>query len=358
MATSQKTRQCKKGYACGSSCISRSKACFKKIAGAAEELAKQMSDLVKEAAGEQRLEFQPNAPETTSDRPKLKNQIEEQARNAVVNKFGSGVADRLDAISDDMRQATDRTKALQEKVNAKQISREEFTAEKAAIKELRDTAQAEAERVRADIAKVTGLSEEQARARVEEIEFGGVSDPAALATIKENMTEVYKQYGKIEASTFTKLNVTKDDRSAALPNKNLIESGGQDGTSQRVLAHEWAHHVEFSNQNLMNAVQAWQLSRATDRTPKKLKDITGYNYRDDEIALAGDYDSAYIGKLYPPLRIRGADGSIVTEMGKGTEVLPKAIEMTMDGKRLAKKAASDLGHLYLSLAVMANAKRI
>jgi hypothetical protein len=66
----------------------------------------------------------------------------------------------------------------------------------------------------------------------------------------------------------------------------------------RVLFHEFAHHVEFSDPDIASAAVKWRDEKATSKKLVKLSELTKEDYGDGEVALRDHYYNPYVGKVY------------------------------------------------------------
>jgi hypothetical protein len=138
------------------------------------------------------------------------------------------------------------------------------------------------------------------------------------------------------------------DRAFASEAKKVINTGSginsktkkyDSDYQRRIIFHEAAHHIEYSNPDIKKLAGDFIRMKATSQVPVKLKDLTGNpNYRDNEIALPDKFISPYVGKIYD----RGT-----------TEVLSMGIEHFSDPKSLAHLRKEDPDHFNFILGVLA-----
>lgn len=107
---------------------------------------------------------------------------------------------------------------------------------------------------------------------------------------------------------------------------------------RRIIFHEAAHHIEYSNPDIKKAAGEFIRLKATSQNPVKLKDLTGNpNYKDNEVALPDKFISPYVGKIYQ----------------KGTtEVISMGVEHFADPKSLAKLRREDPDHFNFILGIL------
>jgi hypothetical protein len=64
------------------------------------------------------------------------------------------------------------------------------------------------------------------------------------------------------------------------------------------VCHELGHWLEVSNTNIINGNVGFFNRRTYGQAPKRLRDLTGKDYRDDERAIEDDFFEPYSGKVY------------------------------------------------------------
>ena len=67
---------------------------------------------------------------------------------------------------------------------------------------------------------------------------------------------------------------------------------------QGLILHETAHFIEKNRPEMATRAKEWLTVRAQGNQPQGLKELTGGNYKDDEIALPDHFIDHYVGKLY------------------------------------------------------------
>jgi hypothetical protein len=80
--------------------------------------------------------------------------------------------------------------------------------------------------------------------------------------------------------------------------------------------------MEYENKQLAVASRKFIEDRATSPEIMKLKDITGLDYRDTEMALPGNFIDPYVGKINGPA-------------GTSTEVISMGVEQFANPSRMA-----------------------
>jgi hypothetical protein len=97
--------------------------------------------------------------------------------------------------------------------------------------------------------------------------------------------------------------------------------------------------MEYENPQLAFASRKFIEDQATSSEPARLKDITGENYRDHEMAFPGNFIHPYVGKIYGPA-------------GEGTEVISMGVEQFTDPKRMSEFYKRDPEHFNFILGAI------
>jgi hypothetical protein len=133
--------------------------------------------------------------------------------------------------------------------------------------------------------------------------------------------------------------IQSDDRAWAMnlqkDGYNVVNVGK--GASRETLMHETAHHIEYENPNIAKSSQEFVKSRASG-PPQQLKELTGRNYRDDEIAYPDKFISPYVGKI--------------TNTGYSSEVISMGLERFSSPKAMQEFYKADPEHFYFTLGAM------
>ncbi len=91
--------------------------------------------------------------------------------------------------------------------------------------------------------------------------------------------------------------------------------------------HEMAHGIEKQNPRVLQSAQDFLNRRTKGEKPKKLKHLTGLNYRNDEIAKEDKFLEPYMGKLYGKPVSWGFNASSGEWRVKNTELVSMGLEM-------------------------------
>jgi hypothetical protein len=149
------------------------------------------------------------------------------------------------------------------------------------------------------------------------------------------LVAVYALTGGKGAKKINKV-TSEADRASANPNGELKLEKKID---RHQIFHEYAHYMEFENRQLAVASRKFIEDRATSTEPMKLKDITGQDYRDTEMAFSGNFIDPYVGKIY---------GSA----GTPTEVISMGVELFRDPKLMSSFYKQDPEHFNFVLGAI------
>ncbi|MCV6589096.1 MAG: hypothetical protein OIF57_08715 [Marinobacterium sp.] len=107
------------------------------------------------------------------------------------------------------------------------------------------------------------------------------------------------------------------------------------------LFHEYGHHLEAANPVISAMALAFLHRRAAGEQPSQLSQLTGGNYRDDEIAIKDSFVAAYVGKIYQ-------DSGLI----QGTEVISMGLEHFASARSLGALMRDDPEHFALIVAAL------
>ena len=128
----------------------------------------------------------------------------------------------------------------------------------------------------------------------------GAVPPASRATVAE-ATKIISRLVDKRVAPRVGVNVSRSQRAFYTDRNRLIHINGK--TSLSTVVHEIMHDIEFAYPEISAKTKAFLLKRAEGQSPKKLKTLTGYNYRADEVAYEDQWvqrgGSHYMGKVYP-----------------------------------------------------------
>lgn len=149
------------------------------------------------------------------------------------------------------------------------------------------------------------------------------------------LVAVYALTGGKGAKKINKV-TSEAERASANPNGELELEKKID---RHQVFHEYAHYMEFENRQLAVASRKFIEDRSTSPEPVKLKDITGQNYRDTEMAFPGNFIDPYVGKIY------GAAGT-------PTEVISMGVELFRDPQLMSSFYKKDPEHFNFVLGAI------
>lgn len=79
---------------------------------------------------------------------------------------------------------------------------------------------------------------------------------------------------------------------------NIVISGDSKASQLSTAVHELGHRMERTIPGMLQAEQAFYNRRTAGEKTERLKDITGVNYKNDEVTRKDNFTHAYIGKDY------------------------------------------------------------
>lgn len=346
-------RNCKTGFPCGSSCITRTKSCRNPLEGQFKTAAEWLESQVKkpDPTLDPDPTPDPTPPKTVASSPTTAKEFIELGEASIPEKFlrdfeefknGTSPARQkakaeYDAVKQEMIAALD--KRLSEKkmkpIRARYLEKEKayFDIEHDEHKKL----EISMEEFRQSL-KSSGLSKKEATDLVNKINFepsyrDGLSDDFSDKDLKDSMVEFYMLTGG-QGSDSLKSLVKESDRAWANQYTKKINIGKGD---KRTMFHEMAHHVEFEDEILRSSAREWIEKRAEGPT-QKLKDLTGVDYEDGEKAFPDKFIDPYVGKDY------GKHSS--------TEVISMGIEHFTDSKTMLELYKKDPEHFAFILGAI------
>lgn len=323
-------RNCKKGIACGNSCISQSKKCKQNLGTKAAAIADHISDPANLEKGAESSESSGSI---------------ETAKDAIAKgeQFLKDELNTLDKLNADAEQARSNHEKQFEMLTAvvskgtpeeKEKAFAEYGKSAQKLSDAEDAADKHFDKI---YEKVLSGDREKGAELAGNLKLANGA-PAYSKDIKENASDLFTMSNG-KGSDSLKVIVKAEDRAYALKGTNVggVINTGKDPSDKRVLFHEMAHHIEFENPKYAAAAKDFVLSRATGEE-KQLKEITGNpNYRDDETAFPDKFISPYVGKVYK-------DGS--------TEVLSMGVEKMVDRETAKDFMKDDREHFLFTVGVL------
>jgi len=225
----------------------------------------------------------------------------------------------------------ERNKVLEEQQNAIVQGRRQIEAKSQALRD--------------ELIKLGGVDRATAQSYVDRTLIGAKVE-RGYPQIREDLLDFYQITGRrVEQSVPDGIAATDKGRAFFNPSNRtvyLLESDEVVPQNRNIyrldIFHELGHNLEI-NAGITEASRGWMYSRATSTTPVRLSEITGNKgFRDNEVALPGNYFSPYVSKVYP-----GASF---------TEVISTGIEQLATPGTIAAFALGDLDHLHFTLGVL------
>lgn len=342
-------RNCKKGFPCGNSCISRTKMCVRRLEGqyrTAAEWLENQSKIREEDSKPKNLlntqlhtEFieQGNSAFTSSRKAEidalLKGNPEEKKR--IENEYISAQKEFMEALDN-------------KKIRAKeldQIRLRHKIADDAYYnyeKYNRRTAVGKMEDFRLRLIS-EGLPRTEAKNILDSIDFDTDSIESINKSLTGNFTKLDLDDAIIE---FQQLTGGKSGSSLKLVKKSFFGDGRVYATLQGDLSigsnpdkatifHELGHHVEFESAATVTAAKSWIRSRSLGE-PKKLNELTNDPYPDEEIAYPDKFIKPYVGKIYPD----------------ATEVVSVGMEHFTSGRKMLELYEKDSEHFAFTVGAI------
>lgn len=341
MKTSKGKRICTKGYSCGLSCISLSKACRK---GFTEGIAVTLDNrlAVYNNPAYRPKEVSKPKPETAPYKPpKSLNQFIKLGKEVADKYLGKEAEEKISQLE---RKLEDPNLSDLEKF---QVKMELTKAKSFRFSNLRNTLLAAGKDRKnlgaSELMKTTLFASE---ARVIKQRLGGSTEtPRSLKLAekretREHLEEFLDLIGGISARERIQF-MYEEPRAYATEARGgeppLLNIGRN---SKSTIFHEMGHHLEFNNLDLAKAANKFIEKRATGPV-QPLSEITGNkNYGEDEVAYPDKFISPYVGKKYN---------------GWATEVVSVGLEHFSSAKGMAKLYEQDPEHFFLILgAIEAN----
>jgi hypothetical protein len=226
------------------------------------------------------------------------------------------------------KKVTEQTDRLQTELTKEYETRDPFLS---GLNREREQLDSSAQRLSDRLLKDSTLSREQALEKVRQIKMPRTAkkDDPGLEDNLVNLVQLTNGKG-LETLKEIKFASAKQ-RGYASPSGLLATRKGE----QRVLFHEFGHHVEFSSSVALDASKDWIKSRA-DSNPTRLSNLSRSNYRRDEVAYPDKFIDPYVGKIY----------------SNATEVISMGLEHFASPRSLIKLAAADPDHLAYTVGII------
>ena len=232
------------------------------------------------------------------------------------------------------------------KYNPKELIAEEIavtTEHKALVKERTTCLEDELFVLRKALIAHQGIPDGILEGLATRLKFADSVYAAKVDNIKDDLKGFYALTGMAGHENLRTIELTNKLASSNLKEGTLNVGGYV--TDDR-LWNQAARHWEYASPELNKAATEWRNQRATSPNPVKLNSLVkNGGYRDDEVALSGNYLDPYLGKVH------GVAGS-------PTEVLAMGLERLSNHKRMAalyKKDPEFLEFLVGTLVANKNA---
>lgn len=215
-----------------------------------------------------------------------------------------------------------------------------------AIAKKRDEAETslegEFQKLRDNVGKSTSLTRKEAEVLAQKTAIT-ISKKEEAEGIKQQLVDFYYVTGGKGSSTISTIK-SESPRAYANTAEKIVDVGIK--PNKQTIWHELGHHAETENPKIAQASKDFRGSRATTTETEKLSKIMNQSeYRDNEIAIRGNFISPYVGKIYkdPLGKERNA-----------TEVFSMGIEAFSSGKDMAALYRQDKGHFNFILGSILN----
>lgn len=356
----KKKKNCSNGQVCGFSCISKSKTCTANMTTAQfmeHNKAKRLA-----AAEKRKAAKAVKAAAMVSVEPQTYQEAIEKGRQVIAEfapqldklsqAFDSNQAqiDKLSKKIDSLNkkakkiistngEKSDYLKAVEE---SRQLFEERYALRKQQEALVKDAAENVMPLVRQSL--MSKMPPDEARRKAEQTRMGNSVTP------EHNPSRIMEAAAEFHSLTGGRVNIEyfayTDDRAYASPEKKISESisaasyvnvGYARHNPSRVIFHEMAHHIEYSNHNIAQIAADWRDSRATGK-PRKLNKLDPKkNYDDKEVAVPDKFIDPYVGKVYPRIT---------------TEVISMGVEHLSSPGKMAELYAVDKEHFLLTVGIL------
>lgn len=329
----KKKKNCTKGISCGDSCIAANKICRK---GSGDIDKGKVTKLKKRVKGGGKTEPEPKV----TGGGGINYKVDRGDYRALIGLGEEFAAQYIEMLTETPEEQKRRLELFAKMTKGRKLTKKE-------IKEAQELDQAnetrrqkndeQFQRLKEAVASQNGITEYDARMWSKSLTYVGatLNNESALEQTQNNLAEIYRLTGGKGANSI--VIVSADQERASTSSLGNLDVGRE--LNKMTVYHEYSHHIEFNDKQIANASRDWIESRATSSTPQKLKDLTGYNYGDDEVALPDKFISAYVGKIYG-------------EKGSPTEVITMGVEKFSNPAAMRQLYQDDPEHFHLVLGVL------
>lgn len=314
-------KECKQGFPCGYSCISRAKTCRSALPGQAKQHADWLKRQSQKAlpAKTQAKDYAPLA------------QAGAQVLGSTLRKLDEAIAagqpevvkaqKAFDKVSD-----LDPVKAYQSP-EWKALVKAESVPHPADVimGEIREKLRKMPASTAEGLAKQTKIAKSASKVVDEQ-------------TIRANLAEFYAMTGGRGSDSLKTIKYV--DSRAHADQDGVLNIGKQATPSEvkQVFFHEMGHHIEFEKSHIRVQLGDWIKARSNGAEPEPLSKLSSNkNYGPDEVARPDKFIDPYVGKVYP-------DGS--------TEALSMGIEKFTTRKSMLDFYKADKEHFLLIVGIL------
>lgn len=312
-------KNCKKGVACGNSCIAQSKKCKQNLGAKAAAVADHISDPANLEKGAESSEASGGI---------------ETAKDAIAQ--GERIFSKDDIAAYD--KARNEAQSLKEQaIAAKSTDPQKYMELATQYNEK----QAQANKMFEDniYSKVVGGSTNESKALAEKVEIIKIGTAKQLNDddIRKNVSDFFAISNGKGSESMQKISVQEGVRGSANEKFNSVSL--PTGDTQRYAAfHEIGHHIEFENPKYAELSRDFIMSRSTSDEPQSIREMTGNPaYRADEMAYPDKFYDPYVGKV-------GANGN--------TEVIATATGELSSAKTARQLFNKDREHFMFTVGVL------
>jgi len=345
-----KNKNCTKGYACGDSCISRTRKCRKQANGTPKQEYVEAIGKKKKRTTKKSEKPEPEKTEK-QEKPELDKTLGipdiSPVAQSGIDFLGVEFAHRIeqvmqaDAELDGLKARFEQAKDLLDKARSD-------GADEATISEYAQNMRNE---WRAYYSKVEQHDAEKQRIMEEvrdKLKTDHASPPISLDKaverldkkmgIQDAIDEFFSITGGYGQSV--ELVVKRGDRASYSHELNFVNIGSpfDRNDCKRVIFHEFGHAIEYERRGEYGDFCLDFIKKRATGRPEKLSKLTGFSdYDDDEVAYPDKFIDEYVGKVYPT---------------KATEVLSTGLEHFVSAAKMVELYKADKEHFYLTIGAI------
>ena len=361
-----KQKQCKKGYRCGGSCISKFKKCRKVLSKQAQKHANWIEKKAKPklANWTKTKKAEEGKVKQVQIKAKKPEAIEPEATNPKKYDLSSFMARASDFLTQEEKNIFDEYDKLRDDVKSILSSypttvtrikkREKALAELLSKKELADDRMDKAMgNIQKRLQELQGVTDAEVRDAMQNIII--LSSAREANPNIEKDVEDYIRLTGFKLENLDTIGYSKP-RAFARSNDGFLNVGraSAEKRSRTIAFHELGHFYEFQDEDARKAANQWIREKSSKHNggrlpePKKISDLTGVDsYSSDEVAYEDNFTTPYVGKVYPA-RPGQEEGD--------TEVLSVGIERFHSPAAMKTLYMTDRSHFDLTLGILISRK--